>query len=158
MNDLIQKQKIDTQNIIFKILFKKLSHYGLSFAAKRGEYIFNTQVMMTIFAAKRREISPRNAEKFRRETPRNFAAKFLLFLAVSPRNCQFRVCSFRVSPRKMRFLNCADCSHDTVADNPLRNLLCINTCFNKHKYSINLVISFNFFNLYICYSLPHSNA
>ena len=93
MKDLIQKQKIDTQNIIFKISFRTKS---LRFEFRRETRRIHFQY-------------PSHDDHFRRETPRNFAEKFLLFLAVSPRNCQFRVCSFRVSPRKMRFLNCADC-------------------------------------------------
>ena len=69
-----------------------------SFAAKRGEYIFNTQVMMTTFAAKRREISPRNAGKFCREISpfsRCFSEKLsvsrLLFSRFAEKNAFFKL-------------------------------------------------------------------
>ena len=87
VKDLIQKQKIDTQNIIFKISFRTKS---LRFEFRRETRRIHFQY-------------PSHDDHFRRETPRNFAAKFLLYLAVSPRNCQFRVCSFRVSPKKCAF-------------------------------------------------------
>ena len=88
--------------MILKISFSKyhleISHYGFSFAAKRGEYIYNTQVMMTIFAAKRRKISPRNAEKFRREISlfsRCFSEKLsisrLLFSRFAEKNALFKL-------------------------------------------------------------------
>ena len=59
MKDLIQKQKIDTQNNIFKISFRTKSLW----------FVFRRETRRIHFQY------PSHDDHFRRETPRNFAAK-----------------------------------------------------------------------------------